>query len=113
MAHYALLDGNNTVTYVFPGRDENDLVDGVTSWEDFYGTLMQQKCVRTSYNGNIRKNFAGIGYKYDEALDAFIAPQPYPSWTLEEETCSWESPTPNPEDGVSYWDEASLSWRIG
>ncbi len=113
MAHYALLDGNNIVTQVFPGRDEDDLIDGVESWEAYYGELMQQKCVRTSYNGNIRKNFAGIGYRYDEQLDAFIPPQPYSSWILNEETCHWEAPVPYPEDGVSTWDEATQSWVGG
>ncbi len=110
MAHYALLDGNGTVTQVIVGRDEDDLVEGVTSWEDYYGTLLQQRCVRTSYNGRIRKNYAGIGYTYDEERDAFIPPKPYPSWILNEETCQWESPVPYPEDGVSNWDEATQSW---
>lgn len=70
MAHYAYLDENNIVTQVIVGRDEDDLIDGVTSWEEYYGAL------RTSYNGNIRYNFAGIGYTYDPIDDAFIAPMP-------------------------------------
>ena len=70
MAHYAYLDENNIVTAVIVGRDENDLIDGVTSWEEYYGA------VRTSYNGKIRYNFAGIGYTYDAIDDAFIAPMP-------------------------------------
>jgi hypothetical protein len=70
MAHYAYLDENNIVTAVIVGRDENDLIDGVTSWEEYYGA------VRTSYNGKIRYNFAGIGYTYDPIDDAFIAPMP-------------------------------------
>jgi hypothetical protein len=70
MAHYAYLDENNIVTQVIVGRDENDLIDGVTSWEKYYGA------VRTSYNGNIRYNYAGIGYTYDPIDDAFIAPMP-------------------------------------
>jgi hypothetical protein len=66
---------------------------------------------QTSYNGNIRKNYAGIGYTFDEVRDAFIAPQPYPSWVLNEQTCQWESPTPMPTDDKRYqWDEASLAW---
>jgi hypothetical protein len=70
MAHYAYLDENNVVTQVIVGRDEDDLIDGVTSWEEYYGAL------RTSYNGKIRFNFAGIGYTYDPIDDAFIAPAP-------------------------------------
>jgi hypothetical protein len=70
MAHYAYLDENNIVTDVIVGRDENDLIDGVTSWEEYYGA------VRTSYNGKIRYNYAGIGYTYDPIDDAFIAPMP-------------------------------------
>jgi hypothetical protein len=70
MAHYAYLDENNIVTQVIVGRDEDDLIDGVTSWEEYYGA------VRTSYNGKIRYNYAGIGYTYDPIDDAFIAPMP-------------------------------------
>jgi hypothetical protein len=70
MAHYAYIDENNIVTEVIVGRDENDLIDGVTSWEEYYGAI------RTSYNGKIRYNFAGIGYTYDPIDDAFIAPMP-------------------------------------
>jgi hypothetical protein len=70
MAHYAYLDENNIVTMVIVGRDEDDLIDGVTSWEEYYGAI------RTSYNGRIRFNFAGIGYSYDPVDDAFIAPMP-------------------------------------
>ena len=70
MAHYAYLDENNIVTQVIVGRDEHDLIDGVTSWEEYYGAI------RTSYNGKIRFNYAGIGYTYDPIDDAFIAPMP-------------------------------------
>lgn len=112
MAHYALLDGNGIVTQVITGRNEDDLEPGVSSWEEFYGDFFQQRCVRTSYNGSIRKNFAGRGYRYDEARDAFIPPQPYPSWILNEETCQWEAPIPYPEDGVSHWDEQAGQWKV-
>lgn len=112
MAHYALLDGNGLVTQVIVGRDEDDLVDGITSWEEYYGNLLQQRCVRTSYNGNIRKNYAGIGYQYDEERDAFIPPKPYPSWILNEETCQWECPVPYPEDGLSEWNEEQGAWVL-
>ncbi len=70
MAHYAYLDENNIVTNVIVGRDEDDLIDGVTSWEEYYGAI------RTSFNGKIRYNYAGIGYTYDPIDDAFIAPMP-------------------------------------
>jgi hypothetical protein len=70
MAHYAYLDENNIVTQVIVGRDEDDLIDGVTSWEEYYGAI------RTSYNGRIRFNFAGIGFTYDPIDDAFIPPMP-------------------------------------
>ena len=67
--------------------------------------------VQTSYNGNIRKNYAGIGYTYDAGRDAFIAPKPFPSWVLNEDNCIWEAPTPKPNDGKFYsWDEATTSW---
>jgi hypothetical protein len=92
MAHYAFLDDNNIVTEVIPGRHEYEIVDGVSDWETWYGQFRNQRCVRTSYNGNIRKNYAGIGYTYDEDRDAFIAPKPdcHPDLvTLDEETCRW------------------------
>lgn len=113
MAHYAFLDENNVVTEVITGRHEDEVVDGISDWESYYGEFRGQRCVRTSYNGNIRKNYAGIGFVYDDVRDAFIAPQPYPSWLLNEETCRWEPPTPYPEDGLYYgWDEPSQSWQV-
>lgn len=91
MAHYAFLDENNIVTEVITGRDENETVAGITDWEAFYANERGQRCLRTSYNGNIRKNFAGVGYTYDEVRDAFIEPMPQEgSWILNEETCRWE-----------------------
>lgn len=66
--------------------------------------------IQTSYNNNIRKNFAGIGFKYDDDLDAFIPPKPFTSWTLNEETCQWEAPTPMPEEGMYMWDEEVQNW---
>lgn len=108
MAHYAFLDDNDIVTEVIVGKDETDMSQ---DWELFYGEIRNQVCKRTSYNGNIRKNYAGIGYTYDSTRDAFIPPQPFPSWTLVEETCLWVSPTPMPIDNKFYkWDEATLSW---
>ena len=76
MAHYAFLDENNIVTEVIVGRDETEEVDGITDWEQAYSEVRGQVCKRTSYNGNIRYNYAGIGYTYDPIDDAFIAPMP-------------------------------------
>jgi len=121
MAHYAFVDEQNIVTQVIVGRDEDDLPDGITSWEDYYWNFHGQTCLRTSYNthGNqhadggvpFRGNYAGIGYTYDESHDAFIAPQPFLSWMLDETTFLWTAPIPYPNDGNLYlWDEDSQSW---
>ena len=111
MAHYAFLDDNNLVTEVIPGKDENELLDGLTP-EEWYGNFRGQRCVRTSYNGNIRKNYAGIGMTYDEQRDAFIAPKPFPSWILNEDTCNWEPPVAYPTDGKLYiWNENQRNWE--
>lgn len=119
MAHYAFIDSNNIVTEVIPGRDEGE--DGV-DWEQWYSEFRGQTCKRTSYNtvGNqhpegrpFRKNYAGIGYTYDDQRDAFIPPQPFSSWTLNEDTCLWNAPVPMPTDGQLYqWDENTSSWVI-
>lgn len=110
MAHYALLDDYNRVTEVITGLDETELIDGLTP-EVWYGNFRGQKCVRTSYNGNIRKNYASIGFTYDETRDAFIPPKPFESWILNEETCLWQAPTPRPTDDKLYsWDEETTSW---
>ena len=121
MAHYAFLDDNGIVTGVIVGRDENDLPDWITSWEAYYGNRHGQTCLRTSYNTYagqhslggtpFRGNYAGIGYRYDTDLDAFIPPQPFPSWTLDEATFQWAAPVPYPDDGEPYvWDENLLNW---
>jgi len=110
MAHYAFLDDNNIVTEVIVGIDETELIEAKDP-ETWYTEFRRQRCVRTSYNGNIRKNYAAVGFKYDEALDAFIPPQPFESWLLNEETALWEAPVAYPTDGSTYeWDEATLSW---
>jgi hypothetical protein len=119
MAHYAFIDENNLVTEVIPGKDESDTSE---NWELHYAQFREgMRCIRTSYNTfkgahkdggtPFRKNFAGVGYTYDEGRDAFIAPKPFPSWILNEETCSWNSPIPMPTDGKRYrWDEPTISW---
>jgi hypothetical protein len=113
MAHYAFLDENNIVTEVITGRNEDEVVDGISDWETYYGNQRGQVCKRTSYNNNIRKNYAGIGYTYDDNRDAFIPPQPYPSWLLDEDTCQWQAPVPYPEDdSVIYnWNEEQGDWE--
>jgi hypothetical protein len=121
MGHYAFLNQNNVVTQVIVGRDEEDLVPGVTDWESYYGAQVGQTCKRTSYNtfGNehsgggvpFRFNYAGIGYTYDGERDAFIPPQPYDSWVLNEDTCLWDAPVPYPAEGGDYaWDEETTQW---
>jgi hypothetical protein len=108
MAHYAFLDADNVVTDVIVGRNEDDLADGVTSWEDYYGAFRGQRCLRTSYNTQagahafdgtpFRKNYAGIGYTYDEERDAFIPPMPEDGeWVLDEDTCLWVEVTDETE----------------
>jgi hypothetical protein len=89
MAHYAFLDDNNIVTEVITGIDELELIDGLDT-ETWYGNFRGQVCKRTSYNGTIRKNYAGLGFAYDYERDAFIAPKPSEDYSLNEETCQWE-----------------------
>lgn len=117
MAHFAKLDENNVVLEVNVVHnnellDENGVeseqkgIDFLTAWSGGYTNWKQ-----TSYNGNIRKNYAGIGYTYNPSIDAFVPPQPYASWLLNNDTAQWEAPTPMPTDGKRYsWDEATLSW---
>jgi hypothetical protein len=135
MAHYATLNDENIVTSIFVGKDENNLEPNITDWEDFY------RAKRTSYNtrGGVyynpnssqphlnqskafRKNYAGIGYTYDEQRDAFIPPQPYPSWVLDEFSCLWNSPIAHPDNGHIpsyylpyhgyYWNEECTNWSL-
>mgnify|MGYP000905981855 FL=1 len=89
MAHYAFIDENNIVTEVIVGKDETELIDGLDT-ETFYGNFRGQTCKRTSYNGNIRKHYAGIGYTYDVGLDAFIPAKCHDEAVLNESTCLWE-----------------------
>lgn len=108
MAHYAFLDQNNIVTEVITGIDETELIEGLDT-ETWYGNFRGQTCKRTSYNGNIRKQYAGIGFTYDAVNDVFIAPQPFPSWSLDLNH-DWQPPTPRPKDLNWVWDEETLSW---
>ena len=111
MAHYAFLDENNIVTEVIVGKDETELIEGLSP-EEWYGNFRGQSCVRTSYNGNIRKQFAGIGYTYDETADVFIAPKPFASWSLDA-NYDWQAPVEHPADGKQYlWDEANQVWVL-
>jgi len=108
MAHYAFLDSNNVVTEVIVGKDETDTTH---DWEQFYGEFRGQVCKRTSYNGNIRKNYAGIGFTYDKDRDAFIPPKPYASWVLDESICRWDAPISMPTDDKMYtWNEETINW---
>ena len=116
MAHFAQLDENNVVTQVIVVANEELLLDGVeneTKGIMFCKSLLGEdtRWVQTSYNGNIRKNYAGIGFTYDPVADHFFAPQPYPSWTLDADA-KWQAPTPYPtEEGKFFtWDEPTLSW---
>lgn len=112
MAHYAFLDENNFVTEVITGIDETETIEDLDT-ETWYGNFRGQVCKRTSYNAKIRKNYAGIGFFYDEELDAFIAPKIFKSWVLNNETCQWESPIPYPTDGLTYnWNEQELDWEL-
>lgn len=108
MAHWAELDENNIVLRVIVGDNNDPAGDEGYSWiiKNLGGNW-----VKTSYNGNIRKNFAGIGFYYDSQRDAFIPPKPYASWVLNEETCCWEAPIRYPEDDVlRTWNEETVSW---
>ena len=88
MAHYAFLDENNIVTQVIVGIDETELIEGLDT-ETWYGNFKGQTCKRTSYNGKIRKNYAGVGYTYDEVKNAFIPPEPENHLGFDEDTCNW------------------------
>jgi hypothetical protein len=129
MAHYAFLDENNIVQAVYVGIDENDLTelpDNVSSWEEHYTNLLGMTCKRTSYNTYnnehilggtaYRGNYAGIGAIYDEVNDVFYAPQPYPSWTLDNTTWTWQPPIACPQktskDTTYIWNEETQNWDL-
>src|SRR6056300_376693 len=120
MAHYAVLNMNNIVTEIIVGKNENDTN---INWELYYQNIKTQICKRTSYNTkggvhinggvSFRKNYAGIGYTYDNARDAFIPPKPYDSWILNEDSCLWEAPVEYPNDDNQYiWNEETQNWNL-
>ena len=112
MAHYAFLDANNVVTEVIVGIDETELIEGLAP-EVWYANFRGQVCKRTSYNHNIRKQYAGIGYTYNADADVFIAPQPFPSWTLDN-NYEWQPPKVAPANASLTnryeWSEEDLEW---
>lgn len=115
MAHFAELDSNNVVqrVIVVSNKDTSDAngVEKESIGQAFCERLFGGKWVQTSYNGNMRKRYAGIGYTYDPTLDAFLTPKPYPSWSLNVGTAEWEAPIPMPTDGKVYsWDEDAHEW---
>ena len=115
MAHFAQLENNIVKQVIVVSNVDTSDENGVEIEQigiDFCSNLLGGTWKQTSYNGNIRKNYAGIGYTYDEGRDAFIAPKPFDSWVLDEDTCQWEAPVAMPTDNKKYsWDEATTSWK--
>jgi hypothetical protein len=109
MAHYAFLDENNIVTEVITGIDETETIEGLDT-ETWYGNFRGQTCKRTSYNSNIRKQYAGVGYSYNADADVFIGKQPYASWSLDD-NFDWRAPIDKPDGNNWYWDEENLKWQ--
>ena len=114
MAHFAQTENNIVTKVIVVDNKDTSNAEGVEIEQigiDFCSNLLGGTWIQTSYNGKIRKHYAGIGYKYDPTLDAFIPPQPYPSWVLDELTAQWEAPVLYPTDGKMYsWDEATQNW---
>ena len=116
MAHFAKLDENNNVLAVHVVNNDVININGSESEQagiDFLTGLHGHAVWKqTSYNGEFRKNYAGVGYSYDSIRNAFIAPQTFPSWILNEDTCLWEAPIAYPNDGKSYiWNDPATSWQ--
>ena len=119
MANFAQIDDNNVVIQVVV-INNNELLDSDGNEQESLGIAFCKKLFgtnnwkQTSYNGSIRKNYAGIGYTFDEGRDAFIAPQPYPSWTLNEDTCQYECPVAYPDSEVEnyVWNEEIVNWEL-
>lgn len=116
MAHFAKVNDQNIVEQVIVINNTECLENGIeieSKGAAFCQNLFGGVWIQTSYNGNIRKNFAGIGYTYDSTRNAFIPPKPYSSWLLNEDTCKWEAPVPYPSDNNEYyWDETTTSWKL-
>ena len=122
MAHFAQIDGNNVVTQVIVVANK-DTADANGVEKEYIGQAFCERLFggtwrQTSYNGNFRKNYAGIGYTYNADIDAFVPPKPFASWLLNNDTAQWEAPTPMPEDAgtgeppkMYSWDEATTSWK--
>jgi hypothetical protein len=121
MSHFAKLNENNVVVFVTVGRQEDDGLEEelIARTGDLYRQTSYNTIGGVHYtNGEpsedqskaLRKNYAGIGFTYDEDRDAFIPPQPFESWVLNEDTCLWDAPVPMPEDGMYTWDEETTSW---
>ena len=121
MGHYAFLNKNSTVIRVLV-LDDSGYPQGFPSWEDYYSELLGEECKRTCpdtlenkhLDGGtpFRGNYAGIGFSYEEIYDAFIPPQPHPSWDFNDDTYSWDPPKPYPEDGgMYYWNEKRQAWE--
>ena len=115
MAHFAEIGLNNTVLQVIVVHN-NELLDengqeSEAKGAEFCRNLFGGTWLQTSYNGTFRKNFAGVGYTYNAIRDAFIPPQPYSSWVIDDATCQWKAPVPMPTDGGMYsWNEATQAW---
>jgi hypothetical protein len=115
LAHFAELDENNVVIRVIV-VDNKDICDANGVEKENIGIAFCQKLFagnwkQTSYNSKIRKNYAGAGYVYREDIDAFVPPNEFKSWTLDEETAKWKPPVPEPKEGLHTWNESTLSWE--
>jgi hypothetical protein len=115
MAHFAKIE-NGIVTQVVV-VDNKDTADASGVEKEYIGAAFCERLLggtwkQTSYNGNFRKNYAGIGYTYNADIDAFVPPKPFASWVLNEDTAQWEPPTPMPEEGMWTWDEENNSWKV-
>ena len=114
MAHFAKIDENNVVTQVVV-VDNKDTADASGVEKEYIGAAFCERLLggtwkQTSYNGNFRKNYAGIGYTYNADIDAFVPPQPYASWLLNNDTAQWQAPVPMPTEGMWRWDEDAGEW---
>jgi len=118
MAHFAQIEDGLVTNVIVIANEillDSQGVEIEQQGLDFCSTLLGGVWVQTSYNGNFRKNYAGKGFSYDSVRDAFIPYKPYPSWVLDESTCRWEAPIPEPEsdwDTSYYWDEPTITWAL-